>query len=52
MPAGCQALFERWASLAHGALVFCHEQNTATLTEPIARAVFELHAGGEIEAAP
>ena len=42
---GC---FREWASFTHSALAFCHEQSTATLTEPIARAVLELHAGGEI----
>jgi len=43
---GC---FREWASFTHSALAFCHEQNNPTLTEPIARAVLELHAGGEIE---
>jgi len=43
---GC---FREWASFTHSALAFCHEQHAATLTEPIARAVLELHAGGEIE---
>lgn len=43
---GC---FREWASFTHSALAFCHEPNTGVLTEPIARAVLELHAGGEIE---
>jgi hypothetical protein len=43
---GC---FREWASFTHSALVFCREQNSPTLTEPIVRAVLELHAGGEIE---
>jgi hypothetical protein len=43
---GC---FREWASFTHSALAFCHEQSTAMLTEPIARAVLELHAGGAIE---
>jgi hypothetical protein len=45
---GC---FREWASFTHSALAFCHEQNGDVLTEPIARAVLELHAGGEIEEA-
>jgi hypothetical protein len=43
---GC---FREWASFTRSALAFCHEQSTATLSEPIARAVLELHASGEIE---
>ena len=43
---GC---FREWASFTHSALAFCHEQNSPMLTEPIARAVLELHAGGAIE---
>ena len=43
---GC---FREWASFTHSALAFCHEQNNPMLTEPIARAVLELHAGGAIE---
>ena len=43
---GC---FREWASFTHSALAFCREQNSPMLTEPIARAVLELHAGGAIE---
>jgi hypothetical protein len=43
---GC---FREWANFTHSALAFCQEQNSPTLTEPIARAVLELHAGGAIE---
>jgi hypothetical protein len=43
---GC---FREWASFTHSALALCHEQNASALAEPIARAVLELHAGGEIE---
>jgi hypothetical protein len=42
---GC---FREWASFTHSALALCHEQNATVLTEPLARAVLELHAGGEL----
>jgi hypothetical protein len=42
---GC---FREWASFTHSALAFCHEQNASVLSEPIVRAVLELHAGGEL----
>jgi hypothetical protein len=45
---GC---FREWASFTHSALALCREQNAEVLSEPIARAVLELHAGGEIEEA-
>jgi hypothetical protein len=41
--------FREWASFTHSALGFCREQGARTLTEEIARAVLELHAGGAIE---
>jgi hypothetical protein len=43
---GC---FREWASFTHSALALCREQDASALTEPIARAVLELHAGGEIQ---
>ena len=45
---GC---FREWAGFTHSALALCHEQNAGVLTEPVARAVLELHAGGEINEA-
>ncbi len=45
---GC---FREWASFTHSALALCREQNASVLSEPIARAALELHAGGEIEEA-
>jgi hypothetical protein len=42
---GC---FREWASFTHSALALSDEQNAATLTEPVARAVLELHAGGKL----
>jgi hypothetical protein len=45
---GC---FREWASFTHGALALCREQNATVLTEPLARAVLELHAGGELDEA-
>ena len=45
---GC---FRAWASFTHGALALCQEQNATGLTEPIVRAVLELHAGGELDEA-
>jgi hypothetical protein len=43
---GC---FREWASFTRSALALCREQNTGVLTEPVARAVLELHAGGELD---
>jgi hypothetical protein len=43
---GC---FREWASFTHSTLVFCRERAVRTLTEEVARAVLELHAGGEVE---
>ena len=45
---GC---FREWASFTHSALTLCHEQNATVLTESVARAVLELHAGGELDEA-
>ena len=45
---GC---FREWASFTHSALALCHEQNATVLTESVARAVLELHAGGELDEA-
>jgi AAA domain len=45
---GC---FREWASFTHTALVLCQEQNATVLTEPLARAVLELHAGCELDEA-
>ena len=45
---GC---FREWASFTHSALALCQEQNTGVLTEAIARAVLELHAGGALDEA-
>lgn len=42
---GC---FREWASFTYSALALCHEQSSEVLTEPLARAVLELHAGGEL----
>ena len=42
---GC---FREWASFTHGALALCREHNAPVLTEPLARAVLELHVGGEL----
>ncbi|HWJ49441.1 MAG TPA: hypothetical protein VNR42_00380, partial [Solirubrobacteraceae bacterium] len=40
--------FREWASFTHSALALCHDQSREVLTEPLARAVLELHAGGEL----
>jgi hypothetical protein len=45
---GC---FREWASFTHSALALCHEQHATDLSEEIARAVLELHAGGRLDAA-
>ena len=37
-----------WASFTHSALRLSREQNATVLTESVARAVLELHAGGEL----
>ena len=37
---GC---FREWASFTHSALALCHDQGGEVLTEPLARAVLELH---------
>jgi hypothetical protein len=42
---GC---FREWASFTHSALTLSREQNATVLTESLARAVLELHAGGEL----
>jgi hypothetical protein len=42
---GC---FREWASFTHSALALCHDHSREVLTEPLARAVLELHAGGEL----
>ena len=38
-------------SFTHSAIALCHEQKRAVLTEPLARAVLELHAGGKLDEA-
>jgi hypothetical protein len=45
---GC---FREWASFTHSALALCKEQDATVLTESVARAVLELHAGGELDEA-
>ena len=45
---GC---FREWASFTHSAIALCHEQKATVLTEPLARAVLELHAGGKLDEA-
>jgi hypothetical protein len=45
---GC---FREWASFTHSALAFCQEQHATVLTESVARAVLELHAGGRLDEA-
>ncbi|MGH2948338.1 MAG: AAA family ATPase [Solirubrobacteraceae bacterium] len=45
---GC---FREWASFTHSALALCHERHVPELTEGIARAVLELHAGGSVDEA-
>jgi hypothetical protein len=43
---GC---FREWASFTHSAVALCHEQGGHALTEEVARAILELHAGGEVQ---
>lgn len=45
---GC---FREWASFTHSTLALCHERPAPELTEEIARAVLELHAGGSFNEA-
>jgi hypothetical protein len=45
---GC---FREWASFTHSAIAFCRERRADTLTEELARAVLELHAGGHLDEA-
>jgi hypothetical protein len=37
--------------LTHSALALCRERNAEALTEELARAVLELHAGGQVDEA-
>jgi len=45
---GC---FREWASFTHSALALCGERNARVMTDEIARAVLELHAGGSLDEA-
>jgi hypothetical protein len=45
---GC---FREWASFTHSALALCHEHQAPDLSEEIAHAVLELHAGGRLDEA-